>query len=206
MFALRVDRILQEDIMLIDIKKIFILVWLKFSHYLNMQYKDFAESINQLILYLIGSEKDRTRLSMTITTVNIVTNRNNLAFLQFPIVQQVAIVVDMQYTIQIALLMDQAPILRRIVTIPLVNYLIIPFPSQDQIKGPQNNHHIKKKIYDRAKLYEIEQVLAPFCPRDFIQKVIAGLIQICRETGDYSIIDEAFEGHRKNVLNYYCKR
>lgn len=73
---------------------------------------------------------------MTITTVNIVTNRNNLAFLQFPIVQQVAIVVDMQYTIQIALLMDQAPILRRIVTIPLVNYLIIPFPSQDQIKGP----------------------------------------------------------------------
>jgi hypothetical protein len=73
---------------------------------------------------------------MTITTVNIVTNRKNLAFLQFPIVQQVAIVVDMQYTIQIALLMDQAPILRRIVTIPLVNYLIIPFPSQDQIKRP----------------------------------------------------------------------
>jgi hypothetical protein len=58
----------------------------------------------------------------------------------------------------------------------------------------------------KAKLLEIEEVLAPHCPPDFVKNVVKDLIQECNRTGDYGILDEALENHRNNVSYFYLKR
>ncbi len=58
----------------------------------------------------------------------------------------------------------------------------------------------------KAKLLEIEEVLAPHCPPDFVKNVVKRLIQECNRTGDYGILDEALENHRNNVSHFYLKR
>jgi hypothetical protein len=77
-------------------------------------------------------------------------------------------------------------------------------PRSDK-KTREQSSHKEADMLARAKLYEIEQLLAPFCLADFIQQIIDRLTQAYRETGDCSILDEALEGHRKNILKYYCK-
>src|SRR5947209_5983734 len=42
-----------------------------------------------------------------------------------------------------------------------------------------------------AKLAEIEQLLRPFTPPDFVRNVITQLTEICNATGNYDILDEA---------------
>jgi hypothetical protein len=58
----------------------------------------------------------------------------------------------------------------------------------------------------KAKLLEIEEVLAPHCPQDFVQNIVKRLIQECNRTGDYGILDEALENHRNNVRHFYLRR
>jgi hypothetical protein len=58
----------------------------------------------------------------------------------------------------------------------------------------------------KAKLLEIEKVLAPHCTPDYVRNVIKRLIQECNRTGDYSILDDALENHRNNVSRFYLRR
>ena len=52
------------------------------------------------------------------------------------------------------------------------------------------------------KLAEIEQLLTPRCPPEFVKYVITGLTKQFNMTGDHSSLDEALERHRKNVRGY----
>jgi hypothetical protein len=62
-----------------------------------------------------------------------------------------------------------------------------------------------KHMQARAKLAEIEQILSPFCPPQFVRNVITGLTNKYDATGDISILDTALENHRRNVERY-CTR
>lgn len=53
----------------------------------------------------------------------------------------------------------------------------------------------------RIKLAEIEKVLTHY-PAEFVRNVITGLTKQYDMTGDYSILDEALERHRRNVKGY----
>jgi hypothetical protein len=54
----------------------------------------------------------------------------------------------------------------------------------------------------RIKLAEIEEVLTPYCPPEFVRNVITGLTKQYNMTGDHSILDEALERHRRNAKGY----
>ena len=58
----------------------------------------------------------------------------------------------------------------------------------------------------RAKLSEIEEVLTPHRPMEFVQNVIKHLIEICNITGSYDILDEALENHKNLVNPFYLRR
>jgi hypothetical protein len=62
-----------------------------------------------------------------------------------------------------------------------------------------------KHMQARAKLAEIEQILSPFCPPNFVRNVITGLTNKYDATGDISILDTALENHRRNVERYYTR-
>ena len=52
------------------------------------------------------------------------------------------------------------------------------------------------------KLAEIEQLLTPRYPPEFVKNVIMGLTKQFNMTGDHSSLDEALERHRRNVRGY----
>ena len=52
------------------------------------------------------------------------------------------------------------------------------------------------------KLAEIEQLLTPRYPAEFVKNVIMGLTKQFNMTGDHSSLDEALERHRRNVRGY----
>ena len=54
----------------------------------------------------------------------------------------------------------------------------------------------------RIKLAEIEEVLTPYCPPEFVRNVIRGLTKQYNMTGNHSILDEALERHRRNAKGY----
>jgi hypothetical protein len=57
----------------------------------------------------------------------------------------------------------------------------------------------------KAKHAEIEQILSPFCPPNFVRNVITGLTNRYNATGDISILDTVLENHRRNVERYYTR-
>jgi hypothetical protein len=57
----------------------------------------------------------------------------------------------------------------------------------------------------RAKLKEIEGILSPFCPPEFVRDVIRRLIEKCKMGGNYDILNEALENHRNNVIRFYSR-
>lgn len=54
----------------------------------------------------------------------------------------------------------------------------------------------------KIKLAEIQEMLTPYCPPEFVRKIITGLTEQCNMTGDYSFLDEAVERHRRNAKGY----
>jgi hypothetical protein len=79
----------------------------------------------------------------------------------------------------------------------LVNYIFSPLEPDKKAKessSPEESHRQAK-----AKLAEIEQLLTPVYPQQFVRSVITGLIKRCNATGDYSILDEALENHKRNI-------
>jgi hypothetical protein len=69
-----------------------------------------------------------------------------------------------------------------------------PDKKAEESSSPEEAHRQAK-----AKLAEIEQLLIPFYSQEVVRNVITGLIKRCNATGDYSILDEALENHRRNV-------
>jgi hypothetical protein len=82
-------------------------------------------------------------------------------------------------------------------------YSISVFCYQSQIKKEDESLSPAAYKQAKAKLLEIEEVLTPHCPPEFVQNVIKGLIEKCNTTGSYDILDEALENHRNNVNRFY---
>ena len=52
----------------------------------------------------------------------------------------------------------------------------------------------------RSKLFELEQLLTPFCsPQFVIYNILNTIVRFCNMREDYTIIDEALENHRDNI-------
>ena len=51
----------------------------------------------------------------------------------------------------------------------------------------------------RSKLFELEQLLTPFYPLQFIYNALNIIVRLCNMRGDYTTIDEALENHRNNI-------
>lgn len=70
-----------------------------------------------------------------------------------------------------------------------------------QSKPDKNGEEVSRNAYEQAsaKLSEIEEVLRPYCAKEFIENVIIVLIEQCSLTGNYDILDEALERHKNNV-------
>ena len=51
----------------------------------------------------------------------------------------------------------------------------------------------------RSKLFELEQLLTPFCSPQVIYNTLNIIVRHCNMRGDYTIIDEALENHRNNI-------
>jgi len=68
----------------------------------------------------------------------------------------------------------------------------LSLPKPDS-KDPTAEHKQAKE-----KLVEIE-VLRPYCPPEYVQKVVKCLIEECNRSGNYRILDEVLENHRNNV-------
>ena len=51
----------------------------------------------------------------------------------------------------------------------------------------------------RSKLFELEQLLTPFCSPQVIYNKLNTIVRFCNMRGDYTIIDEALENHRDNI-------
>jgi hypothetical protein len=75
--------------------------------------------------------------------------------------------------------------------------------SQPMLDKKVDGSSQDKDMQARAKLAEIRQILSPFCPPQFVQNVITGLINQYNVTRDCSILDRALENHRRNVELYY---
>ena len=82
----------------------------------------------------------------------------------------------------------------------------------DRYKYSLNNGHNKGTTHNPSfrgvdevaaiKLAEIEQLLTPRYPAEFVKNVITGLTKQFNMTGDHSSLDEALERHRRNVRGY----
>jgi hypothetical protein len=84
---------------------------------------------------------------------------------------------------------------------PLSDFsLLQPILDKKVDRSAQDEH-----TQARAKLAEIGQILSPFCPQQFVQNVITGLINQYNMTRDCSILDRAVENHRRNVERYYTR-
>jgi hypothetical protein len=73
--------------------------------------------------------------------------------------------------------------------------------SQQEPDKKAEESSLPEEAYRQAKvkLAEIEQLLITFYPQEFVRNVITGLIKRCNATGDYSILDEALENHRRRI-------
>lgn len=72
------------------------------------------------------------------------------------------------------------------------------------LSDKKGDQHISPERYlqGKIKLAAIEQLLSPYCPKEFVQNVITALSNQFDVTGDLSALDEAFEGHRKNTEHF----
>jgi hypothetical protein len=57
-------------------------------------------------------------------------------------------------------------------------------------------------MHARAKFAEIQQILSPFYPQQFVQTVITRLVNEYNRTEDCSIPDTVLKNHRRNVESF----
>jgi hypothetical protein len=51
----------------------------------------------------------------------------------------------------------------------------------------------------RSKLFELEQLLTPFCSPQFKYNTQNTIVRLCNMRGGYTTIDDALENHRNNI-------
>jgi hypothetical protein len=72
-------------------------------------------------------------------------------------------------------------------------------PMQNRAVNTSSSSYSEEYKQARSKLFELEQLLTPFCSRQVIYNTLNIIVRHCNMRGDYTIIDEALENHRNNI-------
>jgi hypothetical protein len=74
-------------------------------------------------------------------------------------------------------------------------------PMQNRAVNTSSSSYSDEYKQARSKLFELEQLLTPFCSPQVIYNKLNTIVRFCNMLGDYTIIDEALEIHRDNIQN-----
>ena len=72
-------------------------------------------------------------------------------------------------------------------------------PMQNRAANTSSFSYSDEYKQARSKLFELEQLLTPFYPPQFIYNALNTIVRLCNMRGDYTTIDEALENHRNNI-------
>jgi hypothetical protein len=72
-------------------------------------------------------------------------------------------------------------------------------PMQNRAANTSSSSYSEEYKQARSKLFELEQLLTPFCPPQIIYNTLTIIVRHCNMRGDYTTIDEALETHRNNI-------
>jgi hypothetical protein len=72
-------------------------------------------------------------------------------------------------------------------------------PMQNRAVNTSSSRYSDEYKQARSKLFELEQLLTPFCSPQVIYNTLNIIVRHCNMRGDYTIIDEALENHRNNI-------
>ena len=72
-------------------------------------------------------------------------------------------------------------------------------PMQNRVAKTSSFSYSDEYKQARSKLFELEQLLTPFYPLQFIYNALNIIVRLCNMRGDYTTIDEALENHRNNI-------
>jgi hypothetical protein len=72
-------------------------------------------------------------------------------------------------------------------------------PMQNRAANTSSSSYSEEYKQARSKLFELEQLLTPFYPPQFIYNALNTIVRICNMRGGYTTIDEALENHRNNI-------
>jgi hypothetical protein len=72
-------------------------------------------------------------------------------------------------------------------------------PMQNRAVDTSSSSYSDEYKQARSKLFELEQLLTPFCSQQSIYNKLNIIVRFCNMRGDYTIIDEALENHRDNI-------
>jgi hypothetical protein len=72
-------------------------------------------------------------------------------------------------------------------------------PMQNRAVDTSSSSYSDEYKQARSKLFELEQLLTPFCSPQSIYNKLNTIVRFCNMRGDYIIIDEALENHRDNI-------
>ena len=72
-------------------------------------------------------------------------------------------------------------------------------PLQNRAANTSSSSYSEEYKQARSKLFELEQLLTPFCPPQIIYNTLNTIVRICNMRGDYTTIDDALENHRNNI-------
>jgi hypothetical protein len=92
------------------------------------------------------------------------------------------------------------------------NYVDKQFLHRTHVFGLKSQHPMQNRAGDtsssrysdeykqaRSKLFELEQLLTPFCSPQIIYNTLNIIVRHCNIRGDYITIDEALENHRDHI-------
>jgi hypothetical protein len=72
-------------------------------------------------------------------------------------------------------------------------------PMQNRAVDTSSSRYSDEYKQARSKLFELEQLLTPFCSPQVIYNTLDIIVRHCNMRGDYTIIDEALENHRDHI-------
>ncbi len=72
-------------------------------------------------------------------------------------------------------------------------------PMQNRAARTTSSSYSDEYKQARSKLFELEQLLTPFCSPQFIYNTLNTIVRLCNMRGGYTTIDDALENHRNNI-------
>ena len=71
---------------------------------------------------------------------------------------------------------------------------------QNRVTNTSSSRYSDEYKQARSKLFELEQLLTPFCsPQSIIYNILNTIVRLCNMRGDYTTIYDALENHRNNI-------